>query len=596
MNEIYRKAIQNIECAFAYHEAVFDDNNKMIDYVFLEVNQSFENLTGLKKEEIINKRFIRDVAQDKDHAQKWIDIYEKVVQEGNTIEFEEYSKELRRYYSIKAYSSENNRFVTLFMNQTYEKKMQKIAMYFMENIGNHIDYDKITEFARDLSGAEYAAFNLFDKDGQSFKTVSICGISNNIKKGLDILGIDLVGKKWALDPIREDKIEDSDITQFGALSDLVGDVIPELTITHLEKTFRIGKAVVAKIKKDDRILGDFILLFKEGDKFKNRDLFRLYLSQLGLYIQKTRLEKSIKTSERRFYTLAEYAPIGFVSCNIEGEVTYANKKLLEVMDSPSYEATKKINLLKSPNFKVNNFSDKLKECMDKDRVITYDVAYKSIWGKHSWVRVHFTPNKENDLVIGANIVVDDISDKKRREDDLKEKVYRDSLTRAYNRYALETILLDRLNEAKDKQLISCVAVVDIDDFKNINDSYGHKAGDSVLKYLATRVKQELREHDLIFRIGGDEFLIYLHDIRDEKNASQFIKRISRKISGKYRLEDDINDTSYSLDVSCSIGVCFFPKHGQTVETLMAKADEVLYKVKKSGKANYCVKLEYYNHI
>ena len=207
-------------------------------------------------------------------------------------------------------------------------------------------------------------------------------------------------------------------------------------------------------------------------------------------------------------------------------------------------------------------------------------------GRHSWLSVHITPSREGDLVTGANILINDITDKKKTEDELRERAVRDSLTRAYNRYALDTVLADRLSEAGEKELISCIAVLDIDDFKEINDTRGHKAGDSVLKYLATRIKKELRENDLIIRTGGDEFVIYLHDIKDEKNAGIFMDRIFRKITGEYTIEDTFDDEKYTLEIGCSMGAAFYPVDGDTAERLMAKADEALYKVKKSGKCGY----------
>lgn len=334
---------------------------------------------------------------------------------------------------------------------------------------------------------------------------------------------------------------------------------------------------------------DAYLIFKKNNRFKNEELFLLYLSQLGLFLEKNRLASELNASQKMFYTLAEYAPVGFLSCNTKGSITYANKRLIELMGSPSYDTTKKINLLEFTNLTECGFSQKLKECMQKGKNIEYEFAYKSLWGKFNWLRSYFTPIKENDTVIGANIVIDDITDNKTVEYDLKEKVFRDPLTRAYNRHALENKLPSRLSEVKLKGTISCIAIVDIDNFKEINDNFGHKAGDAVLKYLATRVKKELREDDLFIRTGGDEFLIYLHDIREEKNASNFIKRIFDKITGSYRLMDE-NDEPYKIYVSCSIGASFFPKDGSSVETLMAKADKALYKVKNSGKSNYQIEL------
>lgn len=589
LEKVYADSISNAQCAFAYHEGVFDDAGEMVDYIFLDVNKAFEEITGLKKEDVIGKRFVRDIIRDEEHGVQWVKIYERTVKEKVPIEFEEYSKENRKYFSVKAFSPENDRFVSLIMDRTIEKKLQEIVQYFIDSIGDNVDYECIAKFACDISGADYAVFNLFDKNGLDFTTVAVQGVNERFKKLSKFLGFEIVGKKWPYDPTKEEKTKGQEITIFNALHDLTGTKIPKEITLRLEKVFKIGIVAVAKIRKDGKDLGDFTLIFKKNNRFKNEELFLLYLSQLGLFLEKNRLASELNESQKMFYTLAEYAPVGFLSCNTKGTITYANKRLIELMGSSSYDTTKKINLLEFTNLTECGFSQKLKECMQNEKNIEYEFAYKSLWGKFNWLRSYFTPIKENNTVIGANIVIDDITDNKTFEYDLKEKVFRDPLTRAYNRHALENKLPSRLSEVKLKGTISCIAIVDIDNFKEINDNFGHKAGDAVLKYLATRVKKELREDDLFIRTGGDEFLIYLHDIREEKNASNFIKRIFDKITGSYRLMDE-NDEPYKVYVSCSIGASFFPKDGSSVETLMAKADKALYKVKNSGKSNYQIEL------
>lgn len=589
LEKVYADSISNAQCAFAYHEGVFDDAGEMVDYIFLDVNKAFEDITGLKKEDVIGKRFVRDIIGDKEHGIHWAKIYEKVMKERNLIEFEEYSEENRKFFSVKAFSPEKNRFASLILDRTIEKKLQEIVQYFIDSIGDNVDYECIAKFACDISGADYAVFNLFDKNGLDFTTVAVQGVNERFKKLSKFLGFEIVGKRWPYDPIKEEMTKGQEITIFNALHDLTGTKIPKEITLRLEKVFKIGIVAVAKIRKDGKDLGDFTLIFKKNNRFKNEELFLLYLSQLGLFLEKNRLASELNESQKMFYTLAEYAPVGFLSCNTKGTITYANKRLIELMGSSSYDTTKKINLLEFTNLTECGFSQKLKECMQNEKNIEYEFAYKSLWGKFNWLRSYFTPIKENNTVIGANIVIDDITDNKTFEYDLKEKVFRDPLTRAYNRHALENKLPSRLSEVKLKGTISCIAIVDIDNFKEINDNFGHKAGDAVLKYLATRVKKELREDDLFIRTGGDEFLIYLHDIREEKNASNFIKRIFDKITGSYRLMDE-NDEPYKIYVSCSIGASFFPKDGSSVETLMAKADKALYKVKNSGKSNYQIEL------
>lgn len=580
---VYEQAVQKSACAFAYHEAIFDDTNRMTDYRFLDVNQSFEEMTGLRRAAVLGRQFLRDIARDKVHAAQWVDIYREVLAKKTATEFEEYSQEFRRHFLIRAYAIGNNRFVTLFLDTTFEKKMEEIAQYFIDNMGGSLDYDVVTRFAYDVSGACFVAFNLYDEASPDFKTVSICGESADMKKARDLLRFDVIGKNWAHDPEREEKIKGQDITWFEHLWDLTGSILPEPEIRCLCDEMSIGQVAVVKIKKGEKVLGDFTLFFRPEQRLLNFELFRLFLSHLGLFIEKTHLEQALKAGRDRLFSLAESAPVGFITCDINGTITYVNRKLLEIMESPSFEATRQVNLLQFPLLQSSGFTDRLKECMEEDRIVKHEMGYRSKWGRESWLVVHMTPTKNNGHVSGASIVLDDVTETKKIQDDLKEKVYLDSLTLAYNRRVLDTLLQERLEALAAEGKIGCIGVLDVDDFKKINDHYGHKAGDGVLKYLAMRARKTLRDQDLVIRTGGDEFLVYLHDVGSEEGAHHAMERVLKKINGRYRLDDGEGKKLRNLNVTSSMGIAFFPRDGQTVEELMARADGTLYQIKNTVK-------------
>jgi hypothetical protein len=108
------------------------------------------------------------------------------------------------------------------------------------------------------------------------------------------------GKRWSYDKSKEEKTRENDITVFSSLADLTENVVPQKISRAIEKTFDIGEVVVAKIRKEETHLGDFTLMFKKGDHMKNRDLLALYLSELGLFLEKNRLSGELKTSREMF--------------------------------------------------------------------------------------------------------------------------------------------------------------------------------------------------------------------------------------------------------------------------------------------------------
>jgi diguanylate cyclase (GGDEF)-like protein/PAS domain S-box-containing protein len=141
--------------------------------------------------------------------------------------------------------------------------------------------------------------------------------------------------------------------------------------------------------------------------------------------------------------------------------------------------------------------------------------------------------------------------------------------------------LDRsLAEARRNRQKSAVMFLDLDGFKEINDTYGHEFGDLVLKVTADRIKAEIRETDTVARIGGDEFVIILSRVPELEIVERIASSLIRQISQAIRI------VKYEVSVSASIGIALYPDHGSTSEDLIRVADKAMYLVKNSGKNNF----------
>jgi diguanylate cyclase len=153
----------------------------------------------------------------------------------------------------------------------------------------------------------------------------------------------------------------------------------------------------------------------------------------------------------------------------------------------------------------------------------------------------------------------------------------DTLTGLINR----ALFLDRLQGAIDKcdrYDNSCsVLYIDVDDFKQVNDTYGHYEGDEILKAVAERMKANCRNTDSPARLGGDEFAILL-DCIDEEHTNKIAEKILRAVSQPIIIGD------YSLTISLSIGIAYYPKTAINMQDLLKQADEAMYQAKQSGKA------------
>lgn len=201
-------------------------------------------------------------------------------------------------------------------------------------------------------------------------------------------------------------------------------------------------------------------------------------------------------------------------------------------------------------------------------------------GKYQWRRVRSTAQFDRDgKPTKAVGVIVDIDSQKRASAELEDRASRDALTKLFNRAAAQMRVEQHLSDCGQDDL-SAMMVLDVDDFKRINDSKGHMFGDATLVELSERISALYRSEDTVARIGGDEFLVFMPNIRKEEVARQ------RAVSMLSALQELLVDNLYDVTVSCSIGVSFSHGNGAGFQTLFNQADRALYRAKASGKNQY----------
>ena len=160
----------------------------------------------------------------------------------------------------------------------------------------------------------------------------------------------------------------------------------------------------------------------------------------------------------------------------------------------------------------------------------------------------------------------------------------DALTDLPNRALFDDRLQHGLANAERHGWTMAVMFLDLDGFKKINDSHGHNVGDSVLRTMANRLKENIRSEDTVSRYGGDEFLFLLTEIQDNAHVALFAEKIVEAM--REPCEVNVNDTSIFLSIKTSIGIALFPRDGSSAEMLLKIADAAMYRAKqnKSGYA------------
>ncbi len=157
----------------------------------------------------------------------------------------------------------------------------------------------------------------------------------------------------------------------------------------------------------------------------------------------------------------------------------------------------------------------------------------------------------------------------------------DPLTGVFHRECFESMTHRLIEEAKFLKQTIAFLFIDLDEFKTVNDTFGHDSGDLVLKDTAYKISQIIRNKDFCFRLGGDEFLIIMTDIKDRMHSCLLARRLISSISSPIALPEGAH-----AQIGASIGISAYPIDGTELDELIQKADGAMYKAKKLGKNNY----------
>lgn len=170
-------------------------------------------------------------------------------------------------------------------------------------------------------------------------------------------------------------------------------------------------------------------------------------------------------------------------------------------------------------------------------------------------------------------MITDISARKAAEQKMQYLAHHDSLTGLPNRY----LLLERLNQAitlaQRTEIPLAVLFIDLNGFKQVNDTFGHEVGDFLLQQVATRIKPLLRDSDTLARMGGDEFVILLTQVSVSQDAEQIVARIEATMAAPFRIQE------HELHCGVSLGVALYPEEGTSAQALLNRADHYMYAAK-----------------
>lgn len=300
---------------------------------------------------------------------------------------------------------------------------------------------------------------------------------------------------------------------------------------------------------------------------------------IGLRVDAVEKEKEITASEARYRMLLNHSPVGIAHFDGDLNITYCNQSLADILQSPQDEIINRNILMIKDDAILPTLNKAL-----AGEVATFDGQYRAtISEAEGWMELTAAPAFDSaGEVVGGIAIVHDVTAQKQAADEIKQLAFYDPLTKLPNR----RLLLDRLDHALTISVRSgkrgALLFIDLDHFKVLNDTLGHDMGDLLLKLVAERLQDCVRDSDTVARIGGDEFVVLLEGLSKEplEAASQAEIRANKILTA---LNKPYQLGKHQHHSTPSVGIAVFRDHGNSQVELLKHADIAMYQAKKAGR-------------
>lgn len=266
----------------------------------------------------------------------------------------------------------------------------------------------------------------------------------------------------------------------------------------------------------------------------------------------------------------------------KGEIQRVNKAFIELTGYKEDEIIGKNSRILKSNYHDNEFYKNLWETIIEKGFIQVEIWNRTKDGE-VFVSIESISsvkdeNGKNKFFVAT---LHDITARKDAEERITHMAHYDPLTDLPNRVLFQDRLLHAINMADRNKTKVILAFIDLDGFKNVNDTKGHQVGDKLLKVVSDKLKNTVRKYDTVSRLGGDEFTIIFENIRSIDNILPVLSRALNEVKNEIVIDDK------SIFITASIGLSVYPDDGEDVHLLLQHADTAMYKAKELGKNRFC---------
>jgi diguanylate cyclase (GGDEF)-like protein/PAS domain S-box-containing protein len=548
--------------AFTILRCIRDEQGRIVDFVWTYANPAAGRILKQPPEKLVGQRLL-EVLPGNLENKVLFERYARIVEtgEGDEVELEYRSEGITGWFRNMAVKLGNG--VAISFSDITARKRAEDALR---------ESEQKTRAILDLS---FEFIGLLTPDGILLEAN---------KTALEFIGAnlaDVVGKPFWETPWWSHSPETQNQVREAVISAAKGELI-QVETTHLAEdgTLHTIDFTLKPVKNE---LGLIILLIPEG-----RDI-----------TERKRAEGALQTSEKKFRALFEHATDAVTLVSKEGNIVFESPSISRIT---GYTVEERLNM---NSFEVlhpddreaaQNAFEKLLQIPSSSATMEFRVVHKD--GSYRHMDCTATNLLDEPAIRAIVVNFRDITERKQAEEKLKEankrleeqlgeikilrdylreQAIRDPLTGLYNRLYLYTTMERELARAKRENYSVSVMMIDIDHFKAFNDTYGHQAGDEILVALSNLLHRSTRQGDIACRYGGEEFIIIMPGAC-KVDAQKRAEAIRHDFSNLRIIHDGTD-----LSAAISIGLAFYPQHGNDMNQITKAADSALYEAKQAGR-------------